>query len=292
VDAGLAAATPVNFFRESPFTLSPAGGRTADAGGRGLSERERTLSIARMDEAGSAYAAGSYDRALNLYRSAATLPGVDTMQALVGTYLSSIRSGQDSDAQDAFARIVALGLKTRSMGVKLLFAPGTTEFWPDPAINKFYPEWLREIARQAGDAPSCLQVVGHSSHSGAEDFNVLLSGQRADAVRQQLETANPALARRIEASGVGWRDNLVGTGSDDLRTPSTGGSSSRWWTAAELSGGAGAPGQRAPSMIQCTSAAGVSALRRSWASTCSRKEPLRSCSASARASSGRLLYGA
>lgn len=216
-DAGLDG-TPVNFFRESPFSLAPVeADATAPDGGPVLSERDRTLPIARLDEAGAAYAAGSYDRALTLYRSAATLPGADTMQALVGTYLSSIRSGRDQEAQDAFARIVALGLRTRAMGVKLLFAPGKTEFWPDPAISKFYPEWLREIARQAGEATSCLQVVGHSSHSGAEDFNVQLSAQRADAVRQQLEAANPALARRIEASGVGWRDNLVGTGSDDLK---------------------------------------------------------------------------
>lgn len=217
VDAGMDG-TPVNFFRESPFSLaSGEADASSMAGGTALSERDRTLPIARLDEAGAAYAAGRYDRALDLYRSAATLPGADTMQALVGTYLSAIRSGRDQEAQEAFARIVALGLKTRVMGVKLLFAPGKTEFWPDPAISKFYPEWLREIARQAGDVPSCLQVVGHSSHSGAEDYNVLLSAQRADAVRQQLETANPALVQRIEAAGVGWRDNLVGTGSDDLK---------------------------------------------------------------------------
>jgi outer membrane protein OmpA-like peptidoglycan-associated protein/uncharacterized lipoprotein YmbA len=209
--------TPVNFFRDSPFTLSPADGLAQSAGGPSLSERDRTLPIARMDEASAAYAAGDYERALALYRSAATLPGVNAMHALVGTYLSSLRLGRESEAQEAFASIVTVGLKTRSMGVKLLFAPGKTDFWPDPAINKFYPEWLREIARQAGDAPSCLQVIGHSSHSGAEEFNVQLSTQRADAIRQQLEAVNPALAQRVGVSGVGWRDNLVGTGSDDLK---------------------------------------------------------------------------
>lgn len=212
-------ATPIAFFRESPFTLPPPADQDAAAtpDTPALSERDRTVRIARLDEAGAAYGAGSFERALTLYRSAATLPGADTMQALVGTYLASARAGRDTDARDAFARIVTLGLKTRTMGVKLLFAPGTTEFWADPAISKPYPDWLREIARQAGEAPSCLQVVGHSSRTGAEDYNLALSTRRADAIRQQLETANPVLVRRIATAGVGWRDNLVGTGSDDLK---------------------------------------------------------------------------
>lgn len=209
--------TPVAFYRESPFTLLRSQeGDAADAG-RPLTERERTLPIARLDEAGSAYGAGRYDQALALYRSAATLPGADTMQALVGSYLASVRSGREEDAREAFSRIVALGLKTRAMGVKLLFAPGKAEYIDDPAISRPYPDWLREIARQVGEVGSCLQVVGHSSRTGAEDYNLALSAQRADAVRGQLETANALLVRRIDTAGVGWRENLVGTGSDDLK---------------------------------------------------------------------------
>lgn len=206
--------TPMAFYRESPFSLPPPQAQEIE---RALSERERTVPIARLDEAGAAYDTGRFDRALELYRSAATLPGADTMQALVGRYLASVRSGKDEESREAFARIVTLGLGTRSMGVKLLFAPGRTDYIDDPALSRPYPDWLREIAKQAGAATTCLQVVGHSSRTGTEDFNVTLSAQRAEAVRQQLEAVNPALARRIETSGVGWRENLVGTGSDDLK---------------------------------------------------------------------------
>ena len=206
--------TPMAFYRESPFSLPPPQAQEIE---RALSERERTVPIARLDEAGAAYDTGRFDRALELYRSAATLPGADTMQALVGRYLASVRSGKDDESREAFARIVTLGLGTRSMGVKLLFAPGRTDYIDDPALSRPYPDWLREIAKQAGEATTCLQVVGHSSRTGTEDFNVTLSAQRAESVRQQLEAVNPALARRIETSGVGWRENLVGTGSDDLK---------------------------------------------------------------------------
>jgi outer membrane protein OmpA-like peptidoglycan-associated protein len=206
--------TPVAFYRESPFTMGPPMPVDTPAP---LTERERTVPIARLDEAGLAYSAGRYDRALTLYRSAEALPGADAMQALVGSYLASVRSGRDEDSREAFARIVTLGLRTRTMGVKLLFAPGKTEYIEDAAISRPYPDWVREIARQAGPVASCLQVVGHSSRTGALDYNLTLSAQRAAAVREQLEAANPALARRIDTSGVGWRENLVGIGSDDLK---------------------------------------------------------------------------
>lgn len=215
VDTGLDT-TPVGFYRDSPFTMSPAQSQVAAEAAR-LTERQRTLPIGRLDEAIGAYSAGRYDQALDLYRNAATLPGTDEMQSLVGAYLASARTGRDAESRESFSRIVALGLKTRAMGVKLLFAPGKTEFWPDPSISKPYPEWLREIARQSSQAGACLQVVGHSSHTGSEAFNQTLSGQRAEAVRQQLEAADPALVRRVSTAGVGWRDNLVGTGTDDLR---------------------------------------------------------------------------
>ena len=206
--------TPMAFYRESPFSLPPPQAQEIE---RALSERERTVPIARLDEAGSAYDTGRFDRALELYRSAATLPGADTMQALVGRYLASVRSGKVEESREAFSRIVALGLGTRTMGVKLLFAPGRTDYIDDAAISRPYPDWLREIARQAGEATTCLQVIGHSSRTGAEDYNITLSAQRAEAVRQQLESANPVLVRRIGTAGVGWRENLVGTGSDDIK---------------------------------------------------------------------------
>jgi outer membrane protein OmpA-like peptidoglycan-associated protein len=206
--------TPVAFYRESPFTMGPPTPVETPAP---LTERERTVPIARLDEAGLAYSAGRYDRALTLYRSAEALPGADAMQALVGSYLASVRSGREEESREAFARIVTLGLGTRTMGVKLLFAPGKTEYIEDAAISRPYPDWVREIARQAGQATSCLQVIGHSSRTGAQDYNLTLSAQRAVAVRDQLEAANPALARRVGTAGVGWSENLVGIGSDDLK---------------------------------------------------------------------------
>jgi outer membrane protein OmpA-like peptidoglycan-associated protein len=215
--------TPTTFFQDSPVTMSAPATSTSTSTSTGpsgdaqVTERARTEPMGRLDEADAAYEAKAYAPALALYRQAAAQPGADRMRGLVGAYLAASRLGSDAQAQAVFADIVAHGLQTRMLGVKLLFTPGKTEFWPDEAISKPYAGWLQEIARQAGAGTGCLQVVGHSSRSGSEAFNLTLSEQRADAIRTRLESGNAGLVRRVSIAGVGWRENLVGTGSDDLR---------------------------------------------------------------------------
>lgn len=205
--------TPTVFYQDAPVTMTkdapPAEGK--------VTERDRTRAMARMDEANAAYDAKKYEEALAMYRAAAEIPGVDMMPALVGAYLATTRLGREDEAQAAFAKIVSHGLKSKALGVKLLFAPGKTEFWPDPAISKPYPGWLAEIARQAGEGKDCMQVVGHSSHTGSEDFNLTLSQKRAVAIRGMLQASNAGLEPRLSTAGVGWRENLAGTGTDDLQ---------------------------------------------------------------------------
>jgi len=36
-------------------------------------------------------------------------------------------------------------------------------------------------------------------------------------MRERLDNEAPGLARRIATHGVGWRENLVGSGTDDAR---------------------------------------------------------------------------
>jgi outer membrane protein OmpA-like peptidoglycan-associated protein len=110
---------------------------------------------------------------------------------------------------------VQLGLDNRNLGVKFLFNPGTTDFWSDPKISGPYPLWIRQIARQAAGSKVCLDIVGHTSHTGSEPYNDRLSAQRAASIQKKLETEAPPLNGRMKSSGVGWRENLIGTGTDD-----------------------------------------------------------------------------
>jgi outer membrane protein OmpA-like peptidoglycan-associated protein len=63
----------------------------------------------------------------------------------------------------------------------------------------------------------CLEVVGHSSRTGAESYNDALSLQRAQAVQSALVRNQGGLAGKVFADGRGFRNNIIGTGSDDAQ---------------------------------------------------------------------------
>ena len=75
--------------------------------------------------------------------------------------------------------------------------------------------WLRQIAREGTSAKVCMNVVGHTSRTGSEQSNDALSLQRAAYVRQKLTAEAPVLGPRTKVSGMGFRENIVGSGSDN-----------------------------------------------------------------------------
>jgi outer membrane protein OmpA-like peptidoglycan-associated protein len=215
--------TPTPYYQDSPVlvkdqvidgyirTARTAPGQPADA-----YYLERLAAGALINDATTAYNASQYNDALGLYRQAAATPAGEQLRALNGIYLSSWRLGRTAEAEQAFGRVVAYGLANRNLGVKFLFNPGSTEFWSDPKVNGPYSLWLRQIARQAGAAKVCMNVVGHTSRTGSEQTNERLSQARAAVIKQKLDAEVSELATRTRASGVGWRENLIGTGSDDV----------------------------------------------------------------------------
>ncbi len=176
---------------------------------------ERIAASALINDATNAYNADRYQEALGQYRSALATPAGEQLRTLNGIYMASWKLGRSAEAEQAFGRVVAFGLATRNLGVKFLFSPGSTEFWPDPKVNGPYALWLRQIARQAGAAKVCLNVVGHTSRTGSEQTNDRLSQARAVAIKQKLDAEMGELAQRTRASGMGWRENIIGTGTDD-----------------------------------------------------------------------------
>jgi len=169
-----------------------------------------------ISDAIAAYDAGRYADALDRYSSALELPSGHQLRAFNGVYLANLKLGRQAAAADAFARIVDYGLTKNRLAVKFLFKPGTTAFIPDKQVSANYPMWMKEIARRAAQTKSCLEVVGHTSRSGAEPLNQRLSQLRAEYIKKRLESEAPPLSKRITAQGVGSRENLVGTGKDDL----------------------------------------------------------------------------
>jgi len=177
---------------------------------------DRLGASALINDGTNAYNASQYQDALGLYRNALSTQAGEQLRALNGVYLASWKLGRTADAEQAFGRVVAFGLSQRNLGVKFLFNPGSTDFWSDPKVSGPYALWLRQIARQANAAKVCMNVVGHTSRTGSEQTNDRLSQARAAVIKQKLDADAPDLSARTRASGVGWRENIIGTGTDDV----------------------------------------------------------------------------
>lgn len=57
--------------------------------------------------------------------------------------------------------------------------------------------------------------VGHTSRTGSEQTDNALSLQRAEHLRQRLATEAPQLGPRLKVAGMGFRQNVIGSGTDN-----------------------------------------------------------------------------
>ena len=100
--------------------------------------------------------------------------------------------------------------------MKFLFNPGSVDFWSDPKISGAYGMWLRQIAREAVTAKSCVddRRPHQPQRPGADQRRAVAEagGVRAPAPRR---SRRPSSARAPRAEGMGFRQNIVGSGTDN-----------------------------------------------------------------------------
>lgn len=220
-DSGLDT-TPLPYYRDSPVlvqdriiegylrTAATPSGQRADA-----IYFERLGTAALIDQATVSYNAERYQDSLAQFKAALDAPAGEQLRVLNGLYLANVKLGRTADAEQAFGRVVALGIAYNQLGVKFLFNPGGTEFWSDTKISGAYGMWLRQIARESVAAQVCMNIVGHTSRTGSEAYNDSLSLQRATVIRQRLAAEAAELANRTKPQGMGFRHNIVGSGTDN-----------------------------------------------------------------------------
>jgi outer membrane protein OmpA-like peptidoglycan-associated protein len=213
---------PTGFFRDSPAWTNDANIKSyidtcqATKVGDPISQVyvNGIVTASIISEAIDAYDADRYREALNLYATAERTPAGNQLRVYNGLYLTNWKLGRREPAADAFGRVVDFGLQNKSLGVKILFRPGSTAL--DASQASPYDMWLKQIARHSVSGGACLQVTGNSSPSGAPAINEQLSQLRADYVKERLESDQPALRGHVIATGAGAKNNLIGTGADDL----------------------------------------------------------------------------
>jgi outer membrane protein OmpA-like peptidoglycan-associated protein len=215
--------TPTTYYRDSPmwskdptteaYIKTCQGTKLGDAIDPLYAER---LSVAALINDGILeYEARHYREALAFYRTARALPGGDQHRVRIGAYLANSKLGRKDDAVEAFGDLVDSGLSGKQLMVKLLFQPGSTQFIANPQITEPYPMWLSQIGTRAKQKGACLEIVGHTSRTGAPLVNERLSVLRAQYVMDLLQTGAPDSRGRMIATGRGFNENLVGTGKDD-----------------------------------------------------------------------------
>lgn len=177
----------------------------------------RLPAAAVVNEAILAYGEGKLEQARGLYQQAAPLADPGDLRVLNGLYLTSWQLGHADEAKTAFTRLVDAGFDLKRLPMKLLFQPGTTDFFGAGDLPQQYRLWLASLAGEAGRVGACLRIVGHTSRTGNASANERLSRRRAEAVQRLLQHENRMLGSRLSASGVGSREALVGLGTDDAR---------------------------------------------------------------------------
>jgi outer membrane protein OmpA-like peptidoglycan-associated protein len=217
-------ATPSNFYLDSPaLTKDRVTEGQVKTSQTPTGEEADTLYLERLpvtaliNQALAHYEVQEFSLALRLFNQAATRPEGQQMRVFVGLYSIYAKLGEPDAAAKAFSRVVALGLSSNNLSIKFLFEPGKIEFIADPKVRAPYPMWIKTLAQETVAAQVCLRILGHTSRTGTDSINERLSLQRATTIQRQLTSISPELRNRLTVEGRGSRENLVGSGTDDLR---------------------------------------------------------------------------
>lgn len=165
------------------------------------------------------YGNREYKEALPFYEEAERRPDGNTMKVYAGLY-NLYRLLQDAERSErAFGRLVEVSVgEKNALTVKLLFAVNVAQFIDKPETVQEYAMWLRQISQYVARTPTvCLDVVGHASRSGPADHNERLSALRAQFVQSLMQKTYPGLPARSKSIGMGFTQNIVGGGADDVR---------------------------------------------------------------------------
>lgn len=173
---------------------------------------------ALLVEADTVYENNDYEQALLLFNTAASRADGQIMKTYAGLYETYRKLNQKKDAEQALAKLLSVSVQeTHKLNMKFLFKVNSADFIEETALRQEYSFWLQQIIKYFQNNDRCFQIVGHSSHTGTATYNDKLSLSRAKKVQQLMKIDFPAVLQRAKAVGKGFRENLVGSGTDDAR---------------------------------------------------------------------------
>ena len=165
-----------------------------------------------------AYEKGDNQKALKYYTEAEKRPDGKNMTVYSGLYNTARLLNQPEEAEMYFGQLINTSIyEKKRIEIKILFKVNSAYFIDIGDMPKHYSMWLRQIATQFQNRGECVNIVGHSSRTGKEEYNKTLSKKRAQLVQQVLAVKYPQIKKKSEITGMGYAENIVGSGTDDVR---------------------------------------------------------------------------
>jgi outer membrane protein OmpA-like peptidoglycan-associated protein len=162
------------------------------------------------------YEQREFKKSLSYYNQAAGSQTGQPMEVLNGQYTNHARQGQWGEAEEVYGKLAKASVaETNEITSKITFGPNSRQ----PVENKAaqYNIYIKQISNLIASVPGCkVEIIGHCSKTGAEEYNDKLSMQRAQWIQKKMASHAPAIMKKTKTIGRGFRENIVGTGSDDI----------------------------------------------------------------------------
>lgn len=216
VDSDKFDSAPTLFYRNAPMYLTDAShqDRNSVLSGQGRPLGDSLRVRATLTEALEAFDAERWAEAEQGFQSVLKL-APDHTGALSGLYQVLWMAGKKAEAESVFTRLAGVSVDAGKLSVKLLFKLGSTDFVEEGDLAQQYLVWLRSMARTVKQRGVCLNVNGHASASGSDDYNERLSLSRANRIVVRMGQAVPFTKGVLVAQGKGTLEMIVGTGTND-----------------------------------------------------------------------------
>jgi len=215
--------TPMDIYKDSPVFLKgknyeqyaasvkKAPNETVEKG------YHNRLTIKSMQVKGDMlYEQKEYKKSLSYYDQAAGSQSGLQLEVLNGQFTNLLKQSEWESAETVYAKLIRVSIsETGEIASKITFSPNSTV--PVESKNNLYNIYMKEIAKLVESVPACrIKIIGHSSRTGKEAYNDNLSLQRASWIQKYMSSSVPDIMNKSEINGRGFRENIVGTGADDI----------------------------------------------------------------------------
>ncbi len=215
--------TPTAFYRDSPIYMKDNRIESLINTARsGVGELANELYYDSLDiqalliKAETDYENKNYSQALKLFERVSKRSDGKLMRTFAGIYETNLKLENSTEAETAFSQLLSASVEeNQNLKIKFLFEVNSVEFINDSKLKQDYALWLKMIAKYFNDNDQCFHIVGHSSKTGNDVYNKKLSLKRSKAFQSKLQIQN--INKRSKAIGKGFVENVVGSGTDDVR---------------------------------------------------------------------------